>query len=360
MLGRYLEQVRSVSPLIHNITNYVTANDCANITLACGASPIMAEEISEVEEITALSKALVINIGTLKEQNIPAMLAAGRKANEKKLPVILDPVGIGASQFRTDTVLMLLRIIQFTVIRGNKSEIKKIYQCLLKEGSEEDSSKKDRSEKVKNEKDKSEKDKNKNDTSKNGISESGISKNYINENDKSEADSDKEEKRLASVIATGDILRGVDVSVSDIISEETLEDTITLAWALARITDSVIVITGAIDIVATDSRAYIIRNGCSMMSRITGSGCMLSSLIGAFCGANSPNYPEACAAAVGAMGIAGEMAYAKAIERGEGTAAFRIYLIDAISIMSGEVLNQKAYVELIKRGRLEEQPCDNT
>lgn len=126
MLKEILENVRSKSPLIHNITNYVTVNDCANILLACGASPIMADDIEEVEEITEICSGLNINIGTLNKRTIPSMLAAGKKSNELNHPIVFDPVGAGASKLRTDTAKMLLNDIKFSVIRGNLSEIKSL------------------------------------------------------------------------------------------------------------------------------------------------------------------------------------------------------------------------------------------
>lgn len=124
MFKEMLENVRERCPLIHNITNYVTVNDCANILLACGGSPIMSDDIGEVEEITSICGGLNINIGTLNSRTIPAMLAAGKKANELGHPVLLDPVGAGASPLRTGTALKLLDEVRFTVIRGNISEIK--------------------------------------------------------------------------------------------------------------------------------------------------------------------------------------------------------------------------------------------
>ena len=124
MLNEMLKNLRNKSPLIHNITNYVTANDCANILIACGASPIMADEIEEVEEITSLCAGLNINIGTLNKRTIPAMLASGKKSNELDHPIVLDPVGVGASRLRTDTAKELLEQVDFSVIRGNLSEIK--------------------------------------------------------------------------------------------------------------------------------------------------------------------------------------------------------------------------------------------
>ncbi len=124
MFEAIFENVRRKSPLIHNITNYVTVNDCANMLLACGASPIMADELEDAVEITALCGGLNINIGTLNRNTIPAMFAAGKRANELNHPVILDPVGAGASTLRTETALGLLKEVRFTVIRGNISEIK--------------------------------------------------------------------------------------------------------------------------------------------------------------------------------------------------------------------------------------------
>ena len=126
MLKEMLENVRSKSPLVHNITNYVTANDCANILLACGASPIMADEIEEVKEITSICAGLNINIGTLNKRTIPAMIAAGKKSNELDHPIVLDPVGVGASRLRTNTAKELLEKLNFSVIRGNLSEIKRL------------------------------------------------------------------------------------------------------------------------------------------------------------------------------------------------------------------------------------------
>ena len=124
MFKTEFENVRRTCPLIHNITNYVTVNDCANMVLACGASPIMADDAAEVEDITTICGGLNINIGTLNSRTITSMLLAGKKANQLGHPVVLDPVGAGASRLRTDTAFRLLRDVKFTVIRGNISEIK--------------------------------------------------------------------------------------------------------------------------------------------------------------------------------------------------------------------------------------------
>ena len=123
MLGAFLQAVRQAHPLIHCITNYVTVNDCANLLLAAGASPIMADAPEEAAEITARSQGLTLNLGTLQAGRVPAMLASGRQANRNGIPAVLDPVGAGASAFRTRTARQLLEEVRFAVIRGNLSEI---------------------------------------------------------------------------------------------------------------------------------------------------------------------------------------------------------------------------------------------
>lgn len=123
-MKEYMKNVKDKMPLVHNITNYVTVNDVANILLACGASPIMSDEAEDVEDITSICGGLNINIGTLHKTSIEGMFRAGRKANELGHPVLLDPVGAGASALRTDTALGLMRELDLSVIRGNISEIK--------------------------------------------------------------------------------------------------------------------------------------------------------------------------------------------------------------------------------------------
>lgn len=124
MLGNCLENVRKNVPLVHNITNYVTVNDVANVILACGGSPIMSDEPEDVEDITTICGGLNINIGTLNKRSIEGMHRAGKKASELHHVILLDPVGAGASALRTDTANDLMKEIHFTAIRGNISEIK--------------------------------------------------------------------------------------------------------------------------------------------------------------------------------------------------------------------------------------------
>lgn len=267
-----LENVRSNTPLVHFITNYVTVNDVANMMLACGGSPIMSDEILDVEDITTICNATVLNIGTLNQNTVKSMIAAGKKANELGHPVLLDPVGAGASRLRTETAFQLLKEVKCSVVRGNISEIKTIY------------------------------------------SGSGSTK-------------------------------GVDADVADVVTEENVKDTIAFARNLSKQTGAVIVITGAIDIVADGKQAYIIRNGVAIMSKMTGTGCMLDGVIAAYVAANPNNVVLACAAAVAAEGLCGEMAYHKMVVQQGGTGSFRSYLIDAMSNLDGETLENGARVE---------------
>ncbi|WP_312649100.1 hydroxyethylthiazole kinase [Aminipila sp.] len=272
MLKEKLENVRQESPLIHNITNYVTVNDCANILLACGASPIMSDDTEEVEEITSICGGLNINIGTLNQRTIESMLLAGKKANQLKHPVVLDPVGAGASKLRTETSHQLLKQVKFTVIRGNISEIKTI---AIGEGS----------------------------------------------------------------------TKGVDANVADCITEENLDEAVKFAKEFAKKMEAVIAITGAIDIVADSNKAYIIRNGNPMMSKITGTGCMLTAMTTAYIVANPDRELEAAAAAVCAMGLCGELAYDR-LNCYDGNSTYRNYIIDEIFNLDGDKLERGAKYEV--------------
>ncbi|MBE5846174.1 MAG: hydroxyethylthiazole kinase [Lachnospiraceae bacterium] len=126
MLGDLLANVRKKKPLIHTITTYVTANDCANMVIACGAAPIMADDPAEAAQVTSICAGLDINLGTLTERKAQSMHLAGIRSNELQHPVILDPVGVGASSFRRETVARLLKDVRFTAIRGNISEVRTI------------------------------------------------------------------------------------------------------------------------------------------------------------------------------------------------------------------------------------------
>ena len=122
-IARLFEKVRANRPLVHHITNYVTVNDCANITLCAGAAPVMSQSRKETAEMVAMAGALVLNIGTLDTRQVEQMLVAGRKAGELGVPIVLDPVGAGATKYRTRTTLRLLKELDIAVLKGNGGEI---------------------------------------------------------------------------------------------------------------------------------------------------------------------------------------------------------------------------------------------
>ena len=297
MINPIFENVRKKSPLIHTITNYVTANDCANMLLACGGSPIMADDVEEAVEITGLCHGLTINLGTLNQNKISSMLSAGKRANELGHPVILDPVGIGASKLRTETALRLIKEVSFSVIRANISEMKVLI--------------------------------------------SGIK----NEEKTGNEGSTKDGKTSNEGSMEGGKTRGVDADISDQITEENLAEAVLFAQAAARKLGAVVAISGAIDIVADQEKAYCIRNGHPMMRLVTGTGCQLSALTAAFAAAN-PNMPlEAAAAAVCAMGVCGEIGCRRLSEM-DGNASYRNYIIDAMYHLTPERLEKEARYEV--------------
>ena len=121
--GTSLARLRELKPLVHQITNYVVMNETANATLALGALPVMAHAPEEVEEMAGFAGALVLNIGTLSSHWVEAMLIAGRAANARGVPVVLDPVGAGATSYRTETSRRILGEVDVAVLRGNAGEI---------------------------------------------------------------------------------------------------------------------------------------------------------------------------------------------------------------------------------------------
>lgn len=272
MLGKYLDEVRKKTPLVHNITNYVTVNDVANVLLACGGSPIMSDEPRDVADITSICGGLNINIGTLNKRSIKGMKAAGARAQELGHPILLDPVGAGASELRTKTAVELMEKFDLAVIRGNISEI----------------------------------------------------------------------KALSMGSAT---TQGVDANVADAVTEEDLDEAVRFVKDFAARTGAVVAATGAIDLVADAERCYVIRNGRPEMGKITGTGCQLSGMMTAFIVANPDHVLDAAAAAVCAMGLAGEIGYSHLAEY-EGNSTYRNRIIDAIYNMDGACLDAGARFEV--------------
>lgn len=126
MFSEIFERVHNKKPLVHHITNWVTIYDCANITLACGALPVMAHAKEESGQMAAIASALVLNIGTLTPSLIESMIVAGKSANEKRIPVVLDAVGVGATELRNKKTFELLGKIKVDIVKGNASEIAKL------------------------------------------------------------------------------------------------------------------------------------------------------------------------------------------------------------------------------------------
>lgn len=272
MLKKCIENVRNKVPLVHNITNYVTVNDVANILLACGASPIMADDLEDAEDITSICGGLNINIGTLNKNTIPSMFLAGKKANILGHKILLDPVGAGASKLRTDTAVKLMKEIKFNAIRGNISEIKTL---ALGSGS----------------------------------------------------------------------TKGVEADVADAVTETSLDNAVAFVKAFAKEAGCIAAVTGAIDLVADEDKCYVIRNGRAEMGKITGTGCQLSGMMTAFLVANPDNELEAAAAAVCAMGLAGEIGWSN-MQPFDGNSTYRNRIIDAIYNMDGETLEKGAKYEV--------------
>src|SRR5437763_7508336 len=121
--GTTLRALREQKPLVHQITNYVVMNETANATLALGALPVMAHAGEEVEEMARIASSLVLNIGTLSPHWVEAMLLAGAAAGERPIPIVFDPVGVGATEYRTATAHRILDSVAVTVLRGNAGEI---------------------------------------------------------------------------------------------------------------------------------------------------------------------------------------------------------------------------------------------
>lgn len=278
-ISNNLVNVREKGPLTHCITNVVTTNDCANAVLAIGASPIMAEDESEIEEIVNISNTLVINIGKLSVEQIKAFHKGCEIASKINVPIVLDPVGCGISNLRNTTTLELINNYNITAIRGNMSEIKAI-------------------------------------------------------------------ANLLGLFDTKTKSKGVDVSSTDIITKENLSFNGEIVKNLALKTNTVVIASGPIDIISDGDLLIAIENGNPMMERITGSGCMLSSIVGSFVGVNDPLTGSITASLI--MSIAGENAREFVDKNGLGTGSFRASLIDNLSTLEAEELIEKGNVYLIK------------
>lgn len=259
------KQVAQNDYLIHCITNHISINDCANIILAVGAKPIMAEHSEEVAEITKASNALGVNLGNISDERMKSIMISGNTAYKNKVPSVIDLVGVGCSKLRLEFSKQFIKDCKPAVIKGNMSEIKAL--C-------------------------------------------GINNNT----------------------------KGIDVNKSDIVSDKNLDKSIQLALKCSNDTNSVIAITGEIDIIAYKDKAYLIYNGHKMLSETTGTGCMLNALIAAYISSN--NILNSTILATLVLDISGELS-----SNCKGIGSFKIELFDNIYNLTDDIILQKLKLE---------------
>ena len=241
-----IQKLRANQPLVHCITNIVVANFQANGLLALGASPVMADAVEEAAEIASISSCTVLNIGTLKRETVKAMLLAGKSANQHGKPVVLDPVGAGATAFRKESVLMLLDEVDVTLIRCNAGE-------------------------------------------------------------------------LATIAGVKWQAKGVDAGQGD-------ANLATLAEEVARKHHCIVAVTGVVDIVTDGNKTLHITGGHPLMAKITGSGCLLSAVAGAFLAVADENQLDAVASALIFYKQAGQLA----AEKSDGPGDFQVKFLNAL------------------------------
>lgn len=254
----YLAQIKEQKPLIHNITNTVVANFSANGLLALGASPAMANAPEEAAEMASHADALVLNIGTCTQDQVDAMILAGKAANKKGIPVILDPVAIGATVFRTSAVKQILAKIDVAVIRGNAGEI--------------------------------------------------------------------------AVLGELDIeMKGADSLVGEVNPDVAVE--------VAEKYGAIVIATGETDIITDGSTFTQCKNGVPMLSAVTGTGCLLTAVVGAFLSVGTDFY-QASVKAVCSYGIAAELAH----ESVAGPGSFLPVFLDELYGLTDEKVKVKANI----------------
>ncbi|CAM3834547.1 hydroxyethylthiazole kinase [Alkalicoccus chagannorensis] len=251
------ERMREQAPLVHNITNVVVTNFTANGLYAAGAKPVMAYAEEEAADMAAAADALVLNIGTLTRQTNDAMMIAGRSAAAAGTPIILDPVGAGATSFRTETARKLLQELPIACLRGNAGEI-------------------------------------------------------------------------ASLVDEEVEVHGVDSG--------TISDAAATAVRAAEQFETVTVLTGETDYITDGSTLYACTGGSVMQTKITGAGCLLTSLIGAFTASGEDTLSSA-AAACSFYAAAAEAAEERASFAGPGH--FQVHLLDMLDLLAADELTQK-------------------
>lgn len=266
--GEWLIQVREARPLVHNITNLVVTNVAANTLLALGASPVMAYAHEEVADMAKIASALALNMGTLTPDVITAMHLAGRSANAAGVPVVFDPVGVGATPYRNQAASEIASSLQLTVLRGNAGEI-------------------------------------------------GL------------------------MVGSGGQVTGVDSSGANTALPAAMQQ-------YARAHRTVVVATGEQDYVTDGESLWRLGNGHPLLATITGSGCSLTAVLGAFVGAaprgsDLGTYAQAVIAGMTSFNIAGE----HAAQAAQGPGTFQAALFDALYHLTADDVNAAAKIEQI-------------
>lgn len=301
-----IDKVRRERPIVHCITNYVTAGDVANMVLAAGASPIMADGVKEMEDIAAISQGLVLNLGTLKETAVEAMIAAGRRTAALGHPVVLDPVGAAASAFRRETALNILQAVPCTVIRGNASEIRALAGAVLKaEGH---------------------------------VSSRGVDADWqAAVNERNRTDAAAMAQALSRAVKAVIVMTGETDLVADAERVCFVKNGHPM---MGRITGSGCMLDG---VIAAFLAAEAEKSG------------LYGADDGRMADRNNGRKPEDCASegvfwqtvyAVAAEGICGELAYEKTMASGGGTATFRMHFIDAMSLLTDEDIRRRMKLEV--------------
>lgn len=276
-------KVKEENPLTYCMTNTVTINGCANAILAIGGSPIMTYNKEEIEDIIKISKSLVINIGNPSNEEIESMKLACKYANTHNIPIIFDPVGVGISKLRNDLSLNLIKNYNLTAIRGNMSEIKAIANL--------------------------------------------INLTNINNNNNNKKPNLNHENYG----------KGVDVNTKDMVNKDNLLENASLVKELAKKLDTIIIASGPIDLISNGKETYSIENGDEMMPKITGSGCMLSSIVGAYITElnTDKNIINAITASLH-MTLAGEKAGKIVKNNNLGTGSFNEHLLNNLYLLKEE------------------------
>lgn len=276
-------KVKEENPLTYCMTNTVTINGCANAILAIGGSPIMTYNKEEIEDIIKISKSLVINIGNPSKEEIESMKLACKYANTHNIPIIFDPVGVGISKLRNDLSLNLIKNYNLTAIRGNMSEIKAIANL--------------------------------------------INLTNINNNNNNKKPNHNHENYG----------KGVDVNTKDMVNKDNLLENASLVKELAKKLNTIIIASGPIDLISNGKETYSIENGDEMMPKITGSGCMLSAIVGTYITElnTDKNIINAITASLH-MTLAGEKAGKIVKDNNLGTGSFNEHLLNNLYLLKEE------------------------